>query len=79
VAYAAWPEYDPALAAIATVTMVIQIDGKVRDRVEVAADITEDEARALALASEKVQAQLAGAAPVRIVVRPPALVNVVTR
>ena len=79
VAYAAWPEYDPALAAIATVTMVIQIDGKVRDRVAVAADTTEDEARALALASEKVQAQLAGVAPVRIVVRPPALVNVVTR
>ena len=79
VAYAPWPEYDPVLAADATITMVVQVDGKVRDRIEVSADIGEAEARGLALASEKVRAQLGGAEPARVIVRAPALVNVVLR
>jgi leucyl-tRNA synthetase len=79
VAYAPWPEYDEALAAADTVTMVVQVDGKVRDRIEVSADIGEAEARARALASEKVRLQLGGAEPARVIVRVPALVNVVLR
>ena len=55
------------------------LGGKVRDRIEVSADIGEAEARALALGSEKVQAQLGGAEPARVIVRAPALVNVVLR
>jgi leucyl-tRNA synthetase len=57
--------------------MVVQVNGKLRDRIEVAAEISEDDATALALASERVRTQLAGNAPRRIVARPPNLVNVV--
>ncbi|MEX0825997.1 MAG: leucine--tRNA ligase [Acidimicrobiia bacterium] len=77
IAMAPWPEFDEALAAEETVTMVVQVNGKVRDRIEVPAAIGEDAARQLALGSEKVQALLGGAEPRRVIVRPPSLVNVV--
>jgi leucyl-tRNA synthetase len=73
-----WPSYDPALAREDTVTMVVQVNGKVRDRLDVAADISEDDAVARALASPRVAAELDGRAPARVVARPPRLVNVVT-
>jgi leucyl-tRNA synthetase len=79
VAYAPWPEFDAGLAAADTVVMVVQVDGKVRDRIDVTADITESAARALAVGSERVRAHLAGSEPVRVIVRVPALVNIVTR
>ncbi len=79
VAYAAWPDYDLALTATETVILVIQVDGKVRDRIEVSTDITAAAAEERALASEKARAAMAGAAPLRVVVRPPTLVNIVTR
>jgi leucyl-tRNA synthetase len=72
-----WPGYDPALAAAETVTMVVQVNGKVRDRIEVPADVDGDEARRLALASAKVVEVLDGVDPARVVVVPPRLVNVV--
>jgi leucyl-tRNA synthetase len=72
-----WPEYDPELVRQDTVTMVIQVNGKVRDRVEVDTGITEADAETLALASEKVAAALNGGAPRRVIVKPPRLVNVV--
>ncbi len=72
-----WPRWDPALVVEGTVTMVIQVNGKVRDRVDVSASITADEAIALALASERVQRFLEGAQPERVIARPPRLVNVV--
>ncbi|MDE3085428.1 MAG: leucine--tRNA ligase [Acidobacteriota bacterium] len=74
-----WPGFDPALAAAETVTMVVQVDGKVRDRIEVDAGIEEEEARRLALGSAKVAEALEGAEPARVVVRVPKLVNVVRR
>jgi len=77
VALASWPEFDPSLAAEETVTMVVQVNGKVRDRLTVPAGIGEEEARALALASAKVAPYLKGGAPTRVVARPPALVNIV--
>jgi leucyl-tRNA synthetase len=74
---AGWPDADPALAAEETVTCVIQVAGKVRDRLEVAADVSEEVLRAAALASEPVRRALAGR-PVRtLIVRAPKLVNVV--
>jgi leucyl-tRNA synthetase len=73
----AWPEWDPDLVVEQTVTMVVQVNGKVRDRIEVPADISEEDATALALASERVAKYLDGAEPNRVVVRPPHLVNVV--
>ncbi len=72
-----WPEADPALLVEETVTMVVQVNGKVRDRIEVAPDISDTEAEALALASAPVVEVLGGSAPKRVVARPPKLVNVV--
>ncbi len=72
-----WPAADEAKLVLETVTMVVQVNGKVRDRIEVAADIAEAEAEALALASERVQGYLDGGEPRRVIARPPKLVNVV--
>ncbi len=58
--------------------MVVQVDGKVRDRVEVPVDITEEDARTAALGSSRVGDYLVGE-PVRVVVRPPNLVNIVSK
>jgi len=72
-----WPQADHALAVVATETMIVQVNGKVRDRVEVAVDVDEAEMRRLALASPRVQAALDGRTPARVVARPPKLVNLV--
>ena len=72
-----WPVPDPALLTEDLVTMVVQVNGKVRDRIEVAHDIDEAEAVALALSSDKVASELGGNEPSRVVARPPRLVNVV--
>ena len=72
-----WPTADPELVRQDTVTMVIQVNGKVRDRVDVDAGISESDAQNLALASAKVTEALKGATPTRVVSRPPRLVNVV--
>jgi leucyl-tRNA synthetase len=72
-----WPEADPALVAEEKVTMVVQVNGKVRDRIEVAPCIDATEAEALALASPAVVGALDGGVPRRVVAKPPRLVNVV--
>ncbi len=77
VANAAWPAFDPALLVQDTATAVVQVQGKVRDRLEVPADITEDALRELALASENVQRILDGRDIRTIIVRAPKLVNIV--
>ncbi len=73
-----WPQADPSLAAVERVTMVVQVDSKVRDKVDVPTDISEEDAKALALASDKVKGLLDGREPVRVIARPPRLVNIVT-
>ena len=73
----AWPIADPAKLISETVTLVVQVNGKVRDRIEVAVDIDEAAAEAVALASERVLAFLGGRTPERVIVRPPNLVNLV--
>ncbi|MCW2667111.1 MAG: leucyl-tRNA synthetase [Frankiales bacterium] len=72
-----WPTADPALLVEESVTCVVQVAGKVRDRLEVAPDIAEDELRALALASPGVLKALDGRDIRTVVVRAPKLVNVV--
>jgi len=72
-----WPVADPAMLVEDTVTMVVQVNGKVRDRLEVALDVSEAEAEALALASPAVVEALDGRSPKRVIARPPKLVNVV--
>jgi len=70
-----WPTADPALLVDDAVTCVVQVAGKVRDKLEVPPDISEDDLRALALASPKLN--LGGVPPKAVIVRAPKLVNVV--
>jgi leucyl-tRNA synthetase len=77
VANAGWPAHDEALLVQDTVTAVVQVQGKVRDRLEVSPDISEDELRELALASENVQRALDGRGIRTVIVRAPKLVNIV--
>ncbi|HEY1829167.1 MAG TPA: leucine--tRNA ligase [Acidimicrobiales bacterium] len=72
-----WPTFDPDLVRQETETMVVQVNGKVRDKLEVDTGISEAEAEAAALASEKVTAALEGQVPKRVIARPPRLVNIV--
>jgi leucyl-tRNA synthetase len=72
-----WPSFDQELVKEDSVTMVVQVNGKVRDRIEVDPAIGADEAEALALRSERVVEALGATSPKRVIVRPPALVNVV--
>jgi len=72
-----WPTADPALLVEDTVTCVVQVQGKVRDRLEVPPGIGEDELRALALASDGVVKALDGRDVRTVIVRAPKLVNVV--
>jgi leucyl-tRNA synthetase len=76
---AAWPSFDPELVRTERVTCVVQVDGKLRDRVEVAADAGEEQLREIALDSPKVRAAIGDRPVARVVVVPPKLVNVVTR
>jgi leucyl-tRNA synthetase len=73
-----WPAFDEELAREERVTLVVQVDGKVRDRIEVAPDAGEEDCRELALASEKVARSIDGREVRQVIVRPPRLVNVVT-
>ena len=74
-----WPTFDPALAADESVTLVVQVNGKVRDKLEVAADISEPDALAAARASGGAVRALEGREVVKEIVRAPRLVNFVTR
>ncbi len=79
VADATWPDADPALLVADEVEAAVQVDGKVRDRVRVPADVGERALHDLALATTGVARATAGREVVRVVVRAPHLVNVVTR
>jgi leucyl-tRNA synthetase len=75
--YADFPTADPALLVDDTVTCVVQVQGKVRDRLEVPADIGEEDLQAQALAGDKIKAALAGKVVRKVIVRAPNLVNIV--
>jgi leucyl-tRNA synthetase len=77
VARASWPAADGALLVQETITCVVQVNGKVRDRLEVSPDIAEAELHDLALAAPGITRALAGQEIRRVVVRPPKLVNIV--
>jgi leucyl-tRNA synthetase len=62
-----WPKFDPKLTRDETVTVVVQINGKVRDRLEVPAGTTEEEVRTLALASDAVKRHLDGKPPKKFI------------
>ncbi|MBE0446771.1 MAG: leucine--tRNA ligase [Actinobacteria bacterium] len=75
----AWPKYDPELAKAEEVTLVVQVNGKVRDKITVAADISEEDMRRTALASEKVIANIGDKHVRNIFVVPGKLVNIVAK
>ena len=77
IAHAAWPEVDPALLVDDEVTIAFQVNGKLRDTGAAPKGADKADLEAMALASAKVQAILAGAAPRKIIVVPDRLVNIV--
>ena len=72
-----WPMYDEALLVENVVTIVVQVNGKVRATLEVSADVSKEELETLALANDRVQEFLVNKKPTRVVVVPGRLVNVV--
>jgi leucyl-tRNA synthetase len=76
---AEWPAALGSLVAEESVTMVVQIAGKVRDKIEVPAGISKDEMKERALASDKVRAHIDGREIVKTVIVPPKLINIVVR
>jgi leucyl-tRNA synthetase len=74
-----WPAYDAKVAAAREVTIVIQVDGKVRDRLTVAAGQSQADLEKAALARQKVKAALNGAKPKKVIVVPDRIVSIVTR
>jgi leucyl-tRNA synthetase len=72
-----WPVYDPALTVDDLITLIIQVNGKVRDRMVVPAGLTDKEATALAIKSERAQGYLNGNPPQKVIVVPGRLVNLV--
>jgi leucyl-tRNA synthetase len=73
----AWPEYDAEAAAVPEVTLVVQVAGRVRDRVTILVGTTEAEALRVAIASERVRAALDGREPAKVVYVPDRLINLV--
>jgi leucyl-tRNA synthetase len=74
-----WPEPDPQLLARETFTLVVQVNGKLRDRIEVSADAPEEDLLRLARDSERVRQHIDGKQVVQEVVVPGKLVNLVVR
>ena len=74
-----WPSYNATLARAELVTLVLQVDGKVRDRIQVPSGLTDAKAKEMALDNEKVRRFMDGRQVADIVVVPGRLVNVVTK
>ena len=77
VARSTWPDADPALLVQESVTVVVQVAGKVRGKLELPADVSEEDATAAALAHEGVQRALAGREVAKVIVRLPKMVSIV--
>jgi leucyl-tRNA synthetase len=74
-----WPSYDPELATAEEVTIAVQVNGKLRDRLTVPVDISEDELEELALSSEKVKKYLDGKKVLKVIKVPGRLINIVVK
>ena len=77
IATAGWPVVDEKLLVADVVEAVIQINGKIKERIEVAPTISDAEIEALALAHPTIAAELSGATPKKVIARAPKLVNIV--
>ena len=76
-AFSTWPKFDASLAKESMITIVVQVNGKVREQFEVPAEISEDEIKQQALASEKIQKWLDGKEPKKIIYVKGKLVSIV--
>ncbi|MEI8129491.1 MAG: leucine--tRNA ligase [bacterium] len=74
-----WCKYDESLAKSSSITLVIQINGKVRDKIEVAEDLSQKEMKKIALKSEKTKEFTQGKELVKVIVVPKKLVNIVVK
>ena len=74
-----WPEWDETLAKASTITLVVQINGKVKDKIEADEDSSQDDLKSLALSSEKIKDLISGKEVVKTIVVPKKLVNIVVR
>ncbi len=77
IALAGWPEVDPKLLEADAVTAILQINGKIKDRIEVSPNISDSELEALAMANSEIAAAIAGQTISKIITRAPKLVNIV--
>jgi leucyl-tRNA synthetase len=75
----AWPSWDAAVAAEEMITLIVQVNGKVRDRVEVPVDVDQETARRLALETEGAHRHTTGKQIVKVIVVPGRLVNIVAK
>ncbi len=73
------PEWDPEIAAEDEITLVVQVNGRLRDRIQVPASIEEDAAKQAAIGSEKVMVHTEGKTTVKVIYVPGRLVNIVVR
>ena len=76
-AYEPWPKYDKELIKEKEIELAVQVNGKIKDRIVVAADADEEQIKQKALASEKVKKAMAGKEPKKIIVIKSRLVNIV--
>lgn len=76
-AYEPWPKFDPALLTEATIEIPVQVNGKLRDKIIVATEATQQEIETAALASEKLNAFIEGKPVKKVIVIPKRLVNIV--
>jgi leucyl-tRNA synthetase len=74
-----WPKWDEELAKEEEITLVVQVNGKLRDRIAVPASITEAEAKQVALQSQRVKAYLEGKEVIKTIYVPGRLVNLVVQ
>ena len=77
IAYEAWPTYSESLCIDDVVTIVVQVNGKIRDKIEASIDATKEELEQMALSSKKVQEFINGATPKKVIVVPKKLVSIV--
>ena len=77
VALAGWPEVDPKLLEADAVTAILQVNGKIKDRIEVSPNISDSELEKLAMANPEIAAAIAGATISKVITRAPKLVNIV--
>ena len=74
-----WPEWDRELAADEVIILVVQVNGRVRDKIEVPASISEEDAKTTALESDRVEPHIEGKDIARVIYVPGKLVNIVAK